>query len=567
MLSVTARPADGGCVVRRDGGVGRRRRARLVTARHRLTPRRGVPGEHRPDGAPGDRRVGTVRPCSAFPTAPARASSTSTACSPTPPASTPRRGSRCSTTTCAPAPSGTARRSSRSTSRPTTARTSTASRGWTAPAASCASRGIELPEGGAGRPAGRRDALRAVDPQERPRPGEDPHGRRGRLPGLGALPARREGRRAWPPACVSSSANAEQVLEVAGLSALHRPPGRRGRRQAARPARQARARHVPRRGRRPRRAPRSRPSCSRTRWPASSRARAGGFGFVVGVDRARAGRRAAGARRRRRRRRPRRAAGGADDEPGSGRPFTVEPWQVREPRLDMAAIGQAESVFALSNGHIGLRGNLDEGEPHATPGTYLNSFYEKRPLPVRRGRLRLPRVRPDDHQRHQRQADPAAGRGRAVRPALRRSCATTSGCSTCRPARSPARSSGRRPAGRAVRVRSVRHGVAHPAGDRRDPLRGRGARRARRCSWCSPSWWPTSSCPPATTADPRVEAALTDPLRVGAAPARDDTGATLIHQHPPVRAAGGRRDGPRGARARRASRSPPRPPRTSAAPR
>ena len=31
--------------------------------------------------------------------------------------------------------------------------------------------------------------------------------------------------------------------------------------------------------------------------------------------------------------------------------------------------------------HIGLRGNLDEGEPHGLPGTYLNSFYEIRPLP------------------------------------------------------------------------------------------------------------------------------------------------------------------------------------------
>ena len=35
----------------------------------------------------------------------------------------------------------------------------------------------------------------------------------------------------------------------------------------------------------------------------------------------------------------------------------------------------------MSNGHIGLRGNLDEGEPHGMPGTYLNSFYEIRPLP------------------------------------------------------------------------------------------------------------------------------------------------------------------------------------------
>ena len=30
---------------------------------------------------------------------------------------------------------------------------------------------------------------------------------------------------------------------------------------------------------------------------------------------------------------------------------------------------------------IGLRGNLDEGEPAGSPGTYLNSFYEVRPLP------------------------------------------------------------------------------------------------------------------------------------------------------------------------------------------
>jgi alpha,alpha-trehalose phosphorylase len=30
---------------------------------------------------------------------------------------------------------------------------------------------------------------------------------------------------------------------------------------------------------------------------------------------------------------------------------------------------------------VGLRGNLDEGEPHGIPGTYLNSVYERRPLP------------------------------------------------------------------------------------------------------------------------------------------------------------------------------------------
>ncbi|GAY10789.1 glycoside hydrolase family 65 protein [Pseudonocardia sp. N23] len=69
----------------------------------------------------------------------------------------------------------------------------------------------------------------------------------------------------------------------------------------------------------------------------------------------------------------------------TGRPFTVEPWCVREPALHLEAMGQTESVFALSNGHIGMRGNLDEGEPHAIPGTYLNSLYERRPLPYAEG--------------------------------------------------------------------------------------------------------------------------------------------------------------------------------------
>jgi alpha,alpha-trehalose phosphorylase len=61
--------------------------------------------------------------------------------------------------------------------------------------------------------------------------------------------------------------------------------------------------------------------------------------------------------------------------------FPIEPWQVRENRLELNMLAQTESLFALSNGHIGLRGNLDEGEPYGLPGTYLNSFYEVRPLP------------------------------------------------------------------------------------------------------------------------------------------------------------------------------------------
>jgi alpha,alpha-trehalose phosphorylase len=49
---------------------------------------------------------------------------------------------------------------------------------------------------------------------------------------------------------------------------------------------------------------------------------------------------------------------------------------VRETSLDLGFLAQSESVFALSNGHLGLRGNLDEGEPRGMSGTYLAGFFE-----------------------------------------------------------------------------------------------------------------------------------------------------------------------------------------------
>src|SRR5205085_10482192 len=84
------------------------------------------------------------------------------------------------------------------------------------------------------------------------------------------------------------------------------------------------------------------------------------------------------ARSRRGRGRPGRAAGArVITHPA----FAVEPWSVRETHLDLNVLAQSESVFALSNGHIGRRANLDEAEPFGLPGTYLNSFYEVRPVP------------------------------------------------------------------------------------------------------------------------------------------------------------------------------------------
>nr|WP_204331356.1 glycoside hydrolase family 65 protein [Geodermatophilus sabuli] len=49
--------------------------------------------------------------------------------------------------------------------------------------------------------------------------------------------------------------------------------------------------------------------------------------------------------------------------------------------LDHASLAVHESVFALSNGHLGMRGSFEEGEPVVIPGTYLNGFFEERQLP------------------------------------------------------------------------------------------------------------------------------------------------------------------------------------------
>ncbi len=70
--------------------------------------------------------------------------------------------------------------------------------------------------------------------------------------------------------------------------------------------------------------------------------------------------------------------------------FTVEPWGLRETKLDLSLLAQSESVFALGNGHIGWRSTLDEGEPHALPGSYLNGVYELRPLPYAEAAYGLP---------------------------------------------------------------------------------------------------------------------------------------------------------------------------------
>jgi alpha,alpha-trehalose phosphorylase len=64
--------------------------------------------------------------------------------------------------------------------------------------------------------------------------------------------------------------------------------------------------------------------------------------------------------------------------------FPPEPWtlgSVRyDPKLAHELAGAAETMFALSNGYLGIRGTPDEGRPAREPGVFLNGFYELRPI-------------------------------------------------------------------------------------------------------------------------------------------------------------------------------------------
>lgn len=64
--------------------------------------------------------------------------------------------------------------------------------------------------------------------------------------------------------------------------------------------------------------------------------------------------------------------------------FPLDPWCIRETALDTDSNFLHETLFALGNGYIGLRGSHEEGYagPAGTSldGTYLNGFYEAEPI-------------------------------------------------------------------------------------------------------------------------------------------------------------------------------------------
>ena len=136
--------------------------------------------------------------------------------------------------------------------------------------------------------------------------------------------------------------------------------------------------------------------------------------------------------------------------------FAVEPWALRETALDLERLAQTESVFALSNGHLGLRGEPRRGRAVRAPRarTWRAS--------TRFVRCRTPRPATAIRRTARRSStSPTASSSGCWSRTSRSTSATassaaTSACSICARACYGGRPSGSRRPGPAVRVRSTR---------------------------------------------------------------------------------------------------------------
>jgi alpha,alpha-trehalose phosphorylase len=60
--------------------------------------------------------------------------------------------------------------------------------------------------------------------------------------------------------------------------------------------------------------------------------------------------------------------------------YPADEWSVIENAFHPKFLAQLESMFALGNGYLGMRGCPEEGGPNAENGTFINGLYETRPI-------------------------------------------------------------------------------------------------------------------------------------------------------------------------------------------
>jgi len=62
------------------------------------------------------------------------------------------------------------------------------------------------------------------------------------------------------------------------------------------------------------------------------------------------------------------------------RDYPADEWSIIERRYHPELLAQTETMLALGNGYLGIRGGPEEGGPTVENGTYINGFYEARPI-------------------------------------------------------------------------------------------------------------------------------------------------------------------------------------------
>lgn len=65
--------------------------------------------------------------------------------------------------------------------------------------------------------------------------------------------------------------------------------------------------------------------------------------------------------------------------------YPINEWKIIETEFYSRFLSQAETLFAIGNGYLGMRGNHDEGIPNSQAGTFINGFHETWPITYSEG--------------------------------------------------------------------------------------------------------------------------------------------------------------------------------------
>jgi len=70
----------------------------------------------------------------------------------------------------------------------------------------------------------------------------------------------------------------------------------------------------------------------------------------------------------------------ADTDPLNRSRFPIDEWALVETEFGLDDQGRTETLFAVGNGYLGMRGNIDEGRDGHMHGTFVNGFHETWPI-------------------------------------------------------------------------------------------------------------------------------------------------------------------------------------------